>query len=227
MYRRSQVAPHGEYLERYCKEYRKWYDWCMAMVQDDWTPKCQMTWLDTTKCDHLCYFWFGTIILNHRPHEWDIDILGVIPLPRHRAPPRWFHFFLSQGITLPLSLSWRDIFEKNVCILYTHTFPHGSIFFLHPLLTKFKSKNPRVWWLILEEKLRGLLAKLFNKMDDSHTGTLTLSDIEKHFDDEEVRALFETLEPGNSNEEKGPQTVGPRGFRDSLGMKNKPVMWGL
>ena len=23
----------------------------------------------------------------------------------------------------------RDIFEKNVCILYTHTFPHGSIFF--------------------------------------------------------------------------------------------------
>jgi len=90
--------------------------------------------------------------------------------------------------------------------------------------------------LILEEKLRGLLAKLFNKMDDSHTGTLTLSDIEKHFDDEEVRALFETLEPkletvgqqpGNSNEEKGPQTVRPRGFRDSLGMKNKPVMWGL
>ena len=43
--------------------------------------------------------------------------------------------------------------------------------------------------------MRGLLAKLFNKMDDTHTGTLTLSDIEKHFDDEEVRALFETLEP--------------------------------
>lgn len=48
--------------------------------------------------------------------------------------------------------------------------------------------------LLDTEKLRGLLAKLFNKMDDSHTGTLTLSDIEKHFDDEEVRALFETLE---------------------------------
>lgn len=95
---------------------------------------------------------------------------------------------------------------------FVHAYlPPWLYFFLHPLLTKFKSKNPRVV-VILEEKLRGLLAKLFNKMDDSHTGTLTLSDIEKHFDDEEVRALFETLEPGNSNEEKGPQTVGPRGF---------------
>lgn len=70
----------------------------------------------------------------------------------------------------------------------------------------------------MEEKLRGLLAKLFNKMDDSHTGTLTLSDIEKHFDDEEVRALFETLEPGNSNEEKR----GPKRF----GLGNFGISWG-
>lgn len=39
-----------------------------------------------------------------------------------------------------------------------------------------------------------MLRKLFNKLDDTNTGTLTLSDIEKHFDDDEVRALFETLE---------------------------------
>lgn len=54
--------------------------------------------------------------------------------------------------------------------------------------------------------MRGLLAKLFNKMDDSHTGTLTLSDIEKHFDDEEVRALFETLEPSTAKKQ-GPVSV--------------------
>ena len=117
--------------------------------------------------------------------------------------------------------AFRDvIFSRNMCVFCTRIPSPMALFFLHPLLTKFKSKNPRVV-VILEEKLRGLLAKLFNKMDDSHTGTLTLSDIEKHFDDEQVRALFETLEPkletvgqqrGVSNEEKGPQTVRPRGF---------------
>ena len=75
-----------------------------------------------------------------------------------------------------------------------------AVCFTHPLLNKNK-RNPRA--VILEEKLRGLLAKLFNKMDDSHTGTSTLSDIEKHFDDEEVRALFETLEPGTAMKKKG------------------------
>lgn len=48
--------------------------------------------------------------------------------------------------------------------------------------------------LLDKEKMRYMLRKLFNKLDDTNSGTLTLSDIEKHFDDDEVRALFETLE---------------------------------
>lgn len=77
--------------------------------------------------------------------------------------------------------------------------------------------------VILEEKLRGLLAKLFNKMDDSHTGTLTLSDIEKHFDDEEVRALFETLEPGTAMKKKGPKRLGLGDFGISWGWKTSQL----
>lgn len=108
------------------------------------------------------------------------------------------------------------IFSRKMCVFCTRIPSPMALFFLHPLLTKFKSKNPRVV-VILEEKLRGLLAKLFNKMDDSHTGTLTLSDIEKHFDDEEVRALFETLEPGTAMKKKGPKRLGLGDFGISWG----------
>ena len=40
------------------------------------------------------------------------------------------------------------------------------------------------------------LTKLFQKMDDEGNGSLTLTHFEKHFQDEEVKVLFEALELG-------------------------------
>ena len=47
----------------------------------------------------------------------------------------------------------------------------------------------------VEHQLRSL-TKLFQKMDDEGNGSLTLAHFEKHFQDEEVKVLFEALELG-------------------------------
>jgi len=51
--------------------------------------------------------------------------------------------------------------------------------------------------LIMDKhQLKTSLGKLFQKMDDDQSGKLTLAQFEKHFQDEEVRVLFEALEIG-------------------------------
>ena len=51
--------------------------------------------------------------------------------------------------------------------------------------------------LIMDKhQLKSSLATLFQKMDDDQSGKLTLAQFEKHFQDEEVRVLFEALEIG-------------------------------
>ncbi|CAE6911260.1 putative tubulin--tyrosine ligase C12B10.04 [Symbiodinium microadriaticum] len=47
-----------------------------------------------------------------------------------------------------------------------------------------------------KQQLKQSLTKLFQKMDDEGNGSLTLSHFEKHFQDEEVKVLFEALELG-------------------------------
>ncbi|CAK9031993.1 unnamed protein product [Durusdinium trenchii] len=44
------------------------------------------------------------------------------------------------------------------------------------------------------EKIKAMLRKLFQRLDDDSNGKLTLADFEKHFNETEVRATFETLE---------------------------------
>ena len=48
--------------------------------------------------------------------------------------------------------------------------------------------------LLDTDHMKSLLRKLFLQLDDSGRGKLTLADFERHFDDDEVRAAFETLE---------------------------------
>ena len=50
--------------------------------------------------------------------------------------------------------------------------------------------------LLRTKSLDRSLTKLFQKMDDEGSGSLTLTHFEKHFQDEEVKVLFEALELG-------------------------------
>ncbi|CAE7255995.1 unnamed protein product [Symbiodinium pilosum] len=41
---------------------------------------------------------------------------------------------------------------------------------------------------------KALVKSLFKRIDDAHNGLITISEFEKHFNDEAVRAFFESLE---------------------------------
>ena len=49
---------------------------------------------------------------------------------------------------------------------------------------------------VLPKDFRTLVSNLFYKIDEHGMGKITLTDLERHLDDEAVRAFFESLEIG-------------------------------
>lgn len=107
-------------------------------------------WHDLTIVNVITFVIFGLV-----PSFWTIDpmneifdILAVIPLPRHRAPPRWFHFFKPGDRKLyrwafreDVQLVWQHmnknvIFLRNMCEFCTRIPSPMAVCFIHPLLKK-------------------------------------------------------------------------------------------
>ncbi|CAK9110208.1 unnamed protein product [Durusdinium trenchii] len=93
-----------------------------------------------------------------------------------------------------VSWVWKYVFS---CYIAFSVFAVPWYFVSRPSRGAERDQEMVVQSLIMDKhQLKTSLEKLFQKMDDEKSGKLSLANFEKHFQDEEVRVLFEALDIG-------------------------------